>query len=195
VKPKIIFVHCAGSQEPPHGSSGLVEHLRQGIGAEYDLLAPQLEDAENPSYARWRERLADQIASVDQPEVILIGHSLGASVLLKFFSEEKKLPKVSAMFLIAAPFWGLDEEWQNNEYVLKENFQHAFSDQPPVFLYHSKEDAVVPLIHAQTYKRKLSWANTREIEGSDHYFTSGLPQLMKDIVHISISKDDVDENQ
>ncbi len=40
----------------------------------------------------------------------MAGHSFGASMLLKFLSENKVKQKVDGIFLIAAPFWDGDED-------------------------------------------------------------------------------------
>ncbi|MFB1051250.1 hypothetical protein [Paraliobacillus sp. JSM ZJ581] len=54
--------------------------------------------------------------------MIIIGHSLGGSVLLKYLSEQAFNQFIARLFLIAAPYWGKDDDWQGEEYTLLENF-------------------------------------------------------------------------
>ena len=84
----------------------LAANLRDVLGAAYDVRCPKMPDEDRPEYGAWRDRIARELAAPDG-EVILVGHSLGASFLLKYLSEEKVEKPVAGMFLIAAPYWGV----------------------------------------------------------------------------------------
>jgi hypothetical protein len=75
--------------------------------------------AETPRYAAWKSQLEESLALLNDKS-ILVGHSLGGSVLLKYLSEETRQKSISGLFIVAAPCWGADQEWQSDEILLSE---------------------------------------------------------------------------
>ena len=76
---------------------------------------------------------------------------------------------IAGIFIIAAPAWGA-EEWQ--------------ADLPagvPVFLYHGRDDEIVPFAHLAQLAEKFPQATVREIEGRGHQFNNDLSVVAKDI--------------
>jgi uncharacterized protein len=180
VKKQILFVHSAGPQGPQQGSSDLIEYLQGQLGDTYHLISPKMPNPENPEYARWKAALTNIFANLDN-EVILIGHSLGGAVLLKYLSEMDVKPVVASLFLIASPYWGKEEDWQAEEYTLAENFTSNLPNISSIYLYHGTDDQVVPVTHIHHYTNKIPEAITRVLEREDHYFSNGIPDLITDI--------------
>ncbi|WP_411553115.1 alpha/beta fold hydrolase [Paenibacillus lautus] len=180
MKKQVLFIHSAGPQGIRQGSSGLIAHLQERLGEAYHVLSPGMPD---PDYVLWKAQIANEIKALDG-EVILIGHSLGGSVLLKYLAEEGCKRTISGLFLVAAPYWGKDDDWQNEEYTLSNSFAAKLSHISKLFLYHSRHDPVVPFAHAQHYAKQLPEAVIRTYEGDDHYFREGLPELADDIKRI-----------
>lgn len=179
MKEEILFIHSAGPQGYHEGSHYLVTYLQKNLGPAYEILFPEMPDPENPHYKSWRRTLHGVFASIAD-DLILVGHSLGASVLLKYLSEEKVERKIKGLFLIGAMHWG-KEEWEVEEYVLNKNFSARLEDIPNIFLYHSKDDEVVPITHLHYYAEKLPKAITRELTNRGHLFGRGFPELVEDI--------------
>ncbi len=119
-------------------------------------------------------------------EVILVGHSLGASVLLKYLSEEQVERPVAGVFLLATPFWN-SEDWEVEEYALGEDFASKIPTGVPMFLYHSRDDEVVPFAHLTLYARRLPQASIRKSDGRGHQFGDDLSELAGDIRELSSS--------
>ncbi len=82
--------------------------------------------------------------------MILVGHSLGASILLKYLSEEKAEKPVAGVFLVAPPYWGA-EDWEVSEYALQADFASKIPKELPMFFYHSRDDEWVPFAHLTLY--------------------------------------------
>lgn len=99
MKKQVLFIHSAGPQGIDQGSCDLIADLKEQLGEVYHVSSPAMPD---PDYALWKAQIANEIEALDE-EVLLIGHSLGGSVLLKFLSEEGCRRTVSGLFLIAAP--------------------------------------------------------------------------------------------
>jgi uncharacterized protein len=97
---------------------------------------------DHPVYEAWKERIAKELDALEG-EVVLVGHSLGGSILLKYLSEEEVEKSVVGLFLVAMPYWGV-EDWEVGEFALREDFASKIPKDLTVFLYHSRDDEVVP---------------------------------------------------
>jgi predicted alpha/beta hydrolase family esterase len=136
-------------------------------------------DPDHPAYAPWHTRLEKELAALDD-DVILVGHSLGGSVLLKALSETRHEQRFAGLFLVAAPFWGRDG-WQADEFLLREDFAATLPVIPRQFLYHSCDDDEVPLAHLGHYARALPQATVRELDGYGHLFMKECRELVEDV--------------
>ena len=145
--------------------------------SKYEVLTPQMPSPETPRYAAWRSRLEESLAMLDDKS-ILVGHSLGGSVLLKYLSEETYQKSVSALFIVAAPCWGADQEWQSDDFAFRQNLSNLIRI-PRIVLYHSRDDEVVPFRHLAIFKEKLPSALVRPLNGRGHEFNN---QQFREIV-------------
>lgn len=184
IKPKrILFTHSAGSQDGSgEGSFDLVSTLKTELSDEYNIQYPIIDDPDAPTYQAWK-KLLDSVLEKNMEPLILIGHSLGGSVLLKYLSEEEVDISIAGLFLISIPLWGT-EGWNVDEFVLPDNFEAKLGLSSNVYLYHSRGDETVPFEHLNFYKNAFPYATVRELEGKDHAFAGGLPELISDIKSI-----------
>jgi predicted alpha/beta hydrolase family esterase len=185
IQKEILFVHSAGPQGPFEGSNGLVAYLKEALGNAYDIKNPMMPEPENPRYEHWKKKIKNEMEMIDG-EVILIGHSLGGSVLLKYLSEEKFNKPIAGLFLIATAYWGV-EDWEIDEYILQEDFAKKLPPIQKIFLYHSREDEWVPFEHLEYYAKELPQANARALEGNTHDFSVGLPEIIDDIRNLRVN--------
>jgi len=136
-------------------------------------------EPEHPAYGTWKKKLGHQLDLIDD-EVVLIGHSLGGSVLVKYFSEIPYQKPIAGLFIIASPFWG-DGGWELDEYNLKPHFSKNLSFIPKVFLYHSRDDKWVPFHHQSLYAGQFPQATVRKFDNYGHGFEHPFPELVNDI--------------
>ncbi len=175
----LLFVQGAGDMWAPDGSGVLVRYLEKALGPDFDVKAPEMPDAEtDPHYLPWRDRIDAELRAMDGAAV-LVGHSFGGSVLLKYLAEGSPPRPISGLFLLSTPWWG-PEGWAYDEYAVSDDFASRLPD-IPTFLYHSREDPEVPFTHLALYEERLPTATSRPIDGSNHSFTDGLPELVADI--------------
>jgi uncharacterized protein len=179
MKKRVLFLHSAGKQRPNEGSDKLRKYLQQKLDQDYRLTCPMMPDPEKPEYEKWKRQLEKALDLIDD-EIILIGHSLGGSVLLKYFSEMPYHKPVTGLFIIAAPFWG-EGGWELSEFELKKNFEAHLAFIPKIILYHSQDDESVPFGHLFLYAKKLPDALVRKFDHRGHTFTEPFPELIKDI--------------
>jgi predicted alpha/beta hydrolase family esterase len=179
---KIFFAHSGGPQYGPgKGSYDLVKYLKAELPGKFKILFPTIEKPNDPTYAQFKKMFRSAFAAITEP-VILVGHSLGASTLLKYLSEEKRDISVLGLFLVSAPYWKSDMK----EYQLRKNFQASLKDIPAIFLYNSKDDPEVTIDHLEFYAQKIKTAVVRKLKGKEHIFSKGLPQLVDDISRFTI---------
>jgi predicted alpha/beta hydrolase family esterase len=174
----ILFIHGAGNQHKPLGSGKLVASLQQQLGSDYQVLAPDMPDPDHPRYLAWRNQIEQELGKLDA-DALLIGHSLGGSMLLKYLAEGTYQKPIAGMFLVAVPYWG-KQDWEL-EYAVPDDFASHLPPIRQLFLYHSRSDEEVPSSSLRRYQEKLPQATVRVLDGKEHSFTEGLPLLVQDI--------------
>lgn len=177
---QLFFLHSAGPQGIHEGSSDFVAWLSTNLGSEYTIHHPIMPSPEDPDYEPWKAQLRQELAKL-AGDVILIGHSLGGAVLLKYLTEEKIAANITGLFLCATPFWGADNDWQYEPFTLPDNFAELLPSIPVIHLYHSTGDPYAPFEHLAHYKQALPQAIDHEVSGDSHAFDHGLPLLVQDI--------------
>jgi predicted alpha/beta hydrolase family esterase len=174
----LIFFHGGGSQEDYEADAKLVASLKQKLGAGYAVHYPLLPNNGTPDLGR-RQQIEHEI-SLSEDNVILVGHSLGASMLLACLSEIKIRKKIAGIFLLATPFWTGSEEWVK-PFKLQRDFAKQLNTKTPSFFYHCRDDEEVPFSQLSLYKEQLPWASFCEISEGGHQFNNDLTIVAKDI--------------
>ena len=181
MKQQILFIHGAGSGAHELDNK-LADSLQQTLGANYQVNNPQMPSEGAPEYKLWKAEIARQLKTFNDAP-ILVGHSLGASVLLKYLSEEAVKIPIRGLFMIAAPYWGA-KDWEVGEYKLSEDFATHLPKGLPIFLYQGRDDEVVSFTHLAMYADKLPQATIRELEGRGHQLNNDLTEVAADILRM-----------
>src|ERR1041384_2403617 len=108
MKKQVLFIQGGGKGAYKEDEK-LVESLQAALGTEYSVLYPKMPEEESSGYSEWKAQIAKELAALDG-EVILVAHSVGSSILLKYLAEENIENLIAGVFLIAAPYWGRSEE-------------------------------------------------------------------------------------
>lgn len=176
---QVLFIHGAGDGGYEEDVA-LVASLRKALGTVYKVHFPRMPADEVPYFgAEWPKQIGEEISSI-RDEVILVGHSLGASMLLKYLSEKKIIKNISGIFLVAPPFWSGNEDWKQ-PLKLQEDFSQKLLQEIPTFFYQCEDDDVVPFDHFTLYKQHLPWAAFREMPHGGHQLNNDLTPVAKDI--------------
>ena len=178
---QILFIHGAGKGAYEMDSQ-LAASLQNVLGTEYDVINPPMPSEGAPQYKLWKDEITRQLSALDG-KLILVGHSLGASVLLKYLSEEKVDNLILGLFLMAAPYWGA-KDWDVAEYKLQADFAAHLPADLPIFLYQSRDDEIVSFSHLAMYAQKLPQATVREFDGRGHQFNNDLSEVASDITRL-----------
>jgi predicted alpha/beta hydrolase family esterase len=189
MKRPVLFIHGAG--EGAYEEDGLlVASLQSLLGSRYQVRYPRMQNEESPEYADWKPQIAAELAD-GEGGVVLVGHSVGASVLIKYLSEEQVERPITGLFLLAAPFWGADEFWKWEEVQLPENVDVRLAYIPHIYLYHSRDDDIVPFAHVGLYAATLPRGTARELDGRGHQFGNNLAEVAEDIRRADTSAGEV----
>ena len=176
----ILFIHGGGGEGAYEEDGILVESLHNALGAAYEVRYPKMLLEESAEYADWKAQIAMELSALVN-EVILIAHSVGGSILLKYLTEEQVEKPIAGLFLLATPYFGGDENWNDAQMNLPQDFAAMLPAIPRIFLYHSRDDEVVPFAHLALYAAKLPQATIRELDGRGHQFGNDLTEVAEDI--------------
>jgi len=178
MKRQVLFIHGGGIGGFEEDQK-LATSLRKVLGTAYEVHYPQMPADESKPDFGWLQKIDSEV-SVSSIDLILVGHSLGASLLLKYLSENEHGRKITGVFLIATPFWSGNEDWVQG-LKLSEDFPRHLPKDTPVFLYHCRDDEEVTFDTLEIYKQKLPNAVIRQIESGGHQLNNDLSVVGKDI--------------
>jgi predicted alpha/beta hydrolase family esterase len=106
-------------------------------------------------------------------------------VVLKYLAETVRRPALAGLFLVATPFWGPGSP----EFALPPDFGARLRDLSPIYLYHSRDDAEVPVEDLKRYRRALPQATVRILDGRGHEFNQAhFPELAADIRGLALPR-------
>ena len=174
----IIFFQGGGGQQDHDADAKLVASLKSELGSSYVIHYPLLPEEQSPDFGR-RKQIGHEISATSE-EVILVAHSLGASMLLAYLSENKVRRKIAGIFLISTPYWSGSEDWVK-PLKLQPEFAERLNKNIPLFFYHSRDDKEVPFDHLAIYRQELPWATFREITTGGHQLDNDLGVVANDI--------------
>lgn len=179
MKKQVLFLQGGGGEEDYEADRKMVIALQAELGKDYTIDYPLLVNEEAPDFGRVKQ-IAFEI-SKREDELILVAHSLGASMLLKYLSENKITKSIGGIFLLAAPFWSGKEDWKQ-PLKLQPGFDNKLDKSIPLFFYQCRDDEEIPLKQFESYKGKLPWARFREFVSGGHQFDKRIPEVADDIL-------------
>jgi predicted alpha/beta hydrolase family esterase len=173
---QVLFVQGGG--EGGHAADAkLAASLQSELGPGYKVHFPKMPDEASPAYTPWKRRITEALAALGN-DILLVGHSLGAPILLKLLMEEESQHGISGVFLIAAPFCG-DGGWAWEEAELPKDAGERLS--LPLFFYHSRDDEEVPYAHLDLYLKAFPKAELRRLSGRNHQLDDDLSEVAADV--------------
>jgi predicted alpha/beta hydrolase family esterase len=175
----VLFIQGAG-EGAYEDDKLLVASLQNALGSDYEVRYPKMVNEDDAEYADWKAQITAELAALGDG-VILVGHSVGGSVLLKYLSEVPAGETVAGLFVLAAPYWGADDFWSWPEAQLPQDVAARLARVPRIFLYHSRDDNVVPFRHLELLAARLPQASIRQVDGRGHQFSNDLADVAEDI--------------
>jgi predicted alpha/beta hydrolase family esterase len=100
---QVLFVQGGGKRVHDEWDNKIVDSLERELGPDYTVRYPRMPNEANPTYADWKAALKREFAGFDDG-AILIGHSIGGTILIRTIADDPPKQTIGGIFLIAAPY-------------------------------------------------------------------------------------------
>jgi len=153
--------------------------LRSELGDTFEVFMPAMPNKQNAHYEEWKIWFERHVPFL-RDGVILVGWSQGGYFLAKYLSENAVPFSIRALYLVAAPigrenFGGEDGGDFNFDTSRLPTLQEKVAN---VYIFHSKDDPVVPYTHAEAYKKMLPGAQLVSFEDRGHFLVEDFSELL-----------------
>jgi predicted alpha/beta hydrolase family esterase len=177
---QVLFIQGGGA-EGTHDEwdDKLVESLGRELGPDYEIRYPRMPNEADPKYARWSAAIKKEFGRLDNG-AILVGHSMGGTILINTLVHEPPDLALSGILLLAAPFVG-QGGWPSEDIEPMSGLGKRLPARTPVYVYHGSEDETAPLEHAGLYAKAIPRAVVRRLAGRDHQLNNDMSEVAADI--------------
>ncbi len=154
--------------------------LEKKLGKKFEIIRPRMPLQDNAKYEDWRIHFERHLPFIRRG-AILIGSSLGGIFMAKYLSEHKLSKKALSIYLVGAPF---DDSLPTEDLVggfkLKSDLSLIEKNYTNLHILFSEDDDVVPVSHAEKYKKKLPNAHIGIYKNKKGHFTAPtFPEIIK----------------
>lgn len=172
---QLLFVQGAGEDVHDHWDAKLVASLERelGVAVRYPLMPGEAD----PHYAAWKAVLRPELEGLPDGAIV-IGHSIGGTILIHLLAERPLAVRLGGSFLLAAPFVG-DGGWPRID------LSRRLPSDVPLVLDHSDDDESVPFTHLGLYANAIPHATIVTIPGVNHQLDDDLAIVARDIRSIT----------
>lgn len=131
------------------------DYLDKALGKNFEIIRPRMPLQDDAKYYDWKIYFERYIPHL-RNNTILIGVSLGGIFLAKYMSEHKFPKKLLSVYMVCPPFDNtIVGEDLVGGFTLKSNLSLLEKNSKNLHLLFSKDDDVVPVSHAEKYRKKL----------------------------------------
>ena len=154
--------------------------LEKKLGKKFQIVRPRMPLQDNAKYRDWKILFERYIPLLNE-NYILIGSSLGGIFLAQYLSENKIPKKALSVYLVCAPFDGdIPTEDLVGGFRLKGDLSLLEKNCKNLYVMFSKDDDVVPVAHAEKYRKKLKNGHILIYAGKKGHFTvSTFPEIIR----------------
>lgn len=174
-KQQLLFVQGAGEGTYDEWDGKLVDSLRRKLGERCEILYPRMPDEDDPQYEAWRATLEEAIRTL-RDGAVLVGHSVGGTILLQALAEGLADRALGGIFLVAAPFFG-EGGWSADDLRFPDDLGARLPEGVPIHLFHGVEDEIVPPSHAELFGRAAPQAHIHRLPGRDHQLNDDMSEV------------------
>jgi predicted alpha/beta hydrolase family esterase len=175
----VLFVQGGGRDTHDSWDNKLVASLKQALGSGYRIRYPRMPDEADPDPVAWKKVITRELRRLSDG-VILVGHSLGAAILIDYLGDGSPKHRLAGVFLIAPPFMG-DGGWPSDDLRPTKELVSDLPEGAPLYLYQGSDDETVPSSHIGMFAKTLPHATIRRFEGRNHQLNDDLSEVARDI--------------
>jgi pimeloyl-ACP methyl ester carboxylesterase len=179
VNRQILFIQGGGPGAHDEWDDTLVGSLRRELGPQYEIRYPRMPEEASPAYPAWNAALEPELETLGD-RAILVGHSIGGTILVNALAEQRPKRSLAGVFLIAAPFVG-PGGWPSDDIAPMRNLGARLPKDLPLFLYHGTKDGTAPVAHADLCQAAIPQAHVHKLDGRDHQLNNDLSEVAADI--------------
>jgi pimeloyl-ACP methyl ester carboxylesterase len=179
---QLLFVQGGGQGTYDDWDHKLVESLRRELGQGFEIHYPRMPNEDDPSYGAWKPALERALKPLKQGAIV-VGHSVGGTILLRLLAEYSSPEPLGAVIVIAAPFVG-EGGWSAEGLQFPADLGARLPEGVPVHFYHGLEDETAPPSHVDLYGRAVPQARIHRLPGRDHQLNDDLSEVAADILSL-----------
>jgi predicted alpha/beta hydrolase family esterase len=176
---QLLFVQGGGEGAHDAWDNKLVESLGRALGPGYEIRYPRMPDEDDPNFARWKVALRTELDELEDGAV-LVGHSVGATILVHSLAEDPPERTPAGIFLVAMPFIG-EGGWPSGEVEPKPHLGARLPARSSIYLYQGGADETVPAKHLDLNATAIPQAVLRKLPGRDHQLNDDMSEVAADI--------------
>jgi predicted alpha/beta hydrolase family esterase len=175
---QVLFVQGGGKGTHDEWDNKLVASLEQALGPGYTIRYPRMPREADPDAVAWKKAIARELGKLSG--AILVGHSVGAAILLDYLANGNLARRLGGVFLIATPYIG-EGGWPSEELRPTKELAGELPGGAPLYLYQGGNDETVPSSHVGMLAKALPHATIRRLKGRDHQLNDDLSEVARDI--------------
>jgi predicted alpha/beta hydrolase family esterase len=185
----VLFIQGGGEGTHADWDHQLVASLRERLGESYEVRYPRMPREDDPSVARWQPAIERELRALPDGSVV-VGHSLGATILLHALTDPSLGRTLGGIMLIAAPFVGKGG-WESEDLVFPPHLGEYLPPGVPVHFYHGDEDDTAPPLHLELYAHAIAQATIHRLPGRDHQLNDDLSEVAATISKLDVGREPV----
>jgi predicted alpha/beta hydrolase family esterase len=184
-----IFLHGAGVV-PDRDQPQAYPLLATLLDLCPDLIVPVMPTAMEPTPDGWLQGMEAALRPLD-PDAVIIGHSLGGSMALKWIAERAPGFEAQTFLGLAIPHWG-PKGWNYPGFAQPAGYAAATAGLDRIILAAAQDDDVVESHHLDLYAADLPRARLLRLTGGGHGLDHPdvLPLLDAVVRRAALPKDD-----
>ncbi len=141
----------------------------------WNIIFPDMPCKDNAKYEYWKIKFEKYLKFANE-RTVFVGHSLGASFLIQYFQKSEGF-RFSQLHLVA-PAYNLNLRgfYHDEDYS---KLERQFDE---IFIYHSKDDAVVPFSDSEKLSARINKSKFIQYENKNHFFDERSLEIEKYII-------------
>jgi predicted alpha/beta hydrolase family esterase len=176
---QVMFVQGGGAGTHDEWDDKLVASLQRALGPDYAIHYPRMPNEAHPDGQAWKDAIARELGRL-KDDVILVGHSIGAAILLDYLADGNPKRPVAGVFLIATPHIG-GGGWPSDDLRPTKDLAASLPEDVPLHLYQGSDDETVPLSHVHLFAKTLPNAIIQHLKARNHQLNDDLSEVAHDI--------------
>jgi predicted alpha/beta hydrolase family esterase len=176
---QLLFIQGGGKGTHDDWDNKLVASLERALGADYTVRYPRMPDESAPDPATWKKAIARELGKLSDG-MCLVGHSVGAAIVMDYLAGATMERQVAGVFLIATPFIG-DGGWPSDDLRPTSQVALALHGGAPLYFYQGRDDDTVPFAHVELLATAFPTATIRRLDGRNHQLNDDLSEVAHDI--------------